>query len=294
MFGAIEAGGTKFVCAVSDIDLNIVDSIEIPTTSPIETMEQVKTFFSQYSIDSFGIGSFGPANIDSTSKGYGSILNTPKKLWRNFNMLSYLKERFNVPFVFNTDVNVAALGEAKFGAEDNLNNCIYVTIGTGIGVGVYKDGKMLQGLSHPEMGHFIVNRHPNDDFNGICPFHQTCLEGMASGPAIEKRWDKKAVLLKDEKEVWEIEGYYIAQALYMYILTLSPEKIILGGGVMKQRQLLPIIHTHLKKFNNGYLTFPELGEDIANYITTSNIDGKSAIMGCLYLAKEKWKQMSKG
>ena len=189
--------------------------------------------------------------------------------------------------VFDTDVNIAALGEAKFGAAQDVDSCIYITIGTGIGVGAVNNGKMLHGISHPEMGHVTVRRHPDDHFEGDCLFHRDCLEGLASGPAIEKRWDQTAVLLEGRPEVWEIEGYYIAQALMTYILTLSPERIILGGGVMRQRQLLPVIYKHLQAMNNHYLAFPQLEDQIADYIVTPGIEGLSAIKGAFY-----WRRVS--
>ncbi|MBO0994914.1 ROK family protein [Bacillus sp. SD088] len=287
MLAAIEAGGTKFVCAIGDIDYNVIDIIEIPTTTPTETMGEVKAFFNQYEIKSMAIGTFGPADINRNSSKYGCITTTPKQYWRNFNMLGYLQEFLSIPIVFNTDVNIAAVGEAKFGASQNVKNSIYVTIGTGIGVGAIVDGQMLQGLSHSEMGHVIVRRHPQDSYAGCCPFHKDCLEGMASGPAIEKRWNQKAVLLEENDDVWEIEGYYIAQALMTYILTLSPEKIILGGGVMKQRQLLPVILKYVQQFNNHYLSFSQLEDNIDEYIVTPGIEGYSAIKGAFYLAKRK-------
>ncbi|MEK3889330.1 ROK family protein [Bacillus sp. FSL K6-3431] len=286
MLGAIEAGGTKFVCAVGDINFNIVDIVEIPTAFPAETMKEVKSFFKQYNIQALGVGSFGPANINPQSANYGCITTTPKEQWQYFNIISSLKDCFDVPMIFDTDVNIAALGEAMFGAAQNVNSCIYVTIGTGIGVGAVINGKMLQGISHPEMGHICVKRHPKDPFAGSCPFHRDCLEGLASGPSIEKRWNQKAVLLGNKSEVWDIQGYYIAQALMTYILTLSPEKIILGGGVMKQRQVLPVIYKYLKSFNNHYLSFPQLEDQMEDYIVTPGVEGLSAIKGAFYLAKD--------
>jgi len=285
LLGAIEAGGTKFICAVGDMDLNVIELIEIPTTTPGETMEKVQEFFQQFEIQALGVGSFGPANINHNSPSYGCITTTPKVKWQHFNILSSLKEYLDVPMVFDTDVNIAALGEAKFGAAQDVESCIYITIGTGIGVGAVNNGKMLHGISHPEMGHVTVRRHPDDHFEGDCLFHRDCLEGLASGPAIEKRWDQKAVLLEGRPEVWEIEGYYIAQALMTYILTLSPERIILGGGVMRQRQLLPVIYKHLQAMNNHYLAFPQLEDQISDYIVTPGIEGFSAIKGAFYLAK---------
>lgn len=287
MLGAIEAGGTKFVCAVGDMDYNVVDLIELPTTTPEETMDKVKNFFKEYNVSAMGIGSFGPAEIRPNSPKYGCITTTPKTKWKNFNILDSIKDSINVPMVFHTDVTMAALGEAKFGAGQGVSNCIYITIGTGIGVGAVINGQLLQGMSHPEMGHVFVKRHPTDDFIGVCPYHQDCLEGLASGPAIEKRWNKKANLLAENEEVWEMEGYYIAQALITYILTLSPEKIILGGGVLKQRQLLPIIYKHVKELNKGYVAFEQLEDRISDYIVTPGIEGLSAIKGGFYAAKNK-------
>jgi fructokinase len=232
-----------------------------------------------------GIGSFGPVDIRVDSPNYGCITTTPKVKWRNFNMVDSLKEMMEVPMVFQTDVTMAALGEAKFGAAKGLSNCIYITIGTGIGAGAIINGQFLEGLSHPEMGHILVQKHPDDSFAGVCPIHHDCLEGLAAGPAIEKRWGKKGNLLADNDAVWELEGYYIAQALMNYILTLSPEKIIIGGGVIKQRQLLPIIYKYVKEFNKGYIAFDQLEAGIADYIVTPGIEGFSAIKGGFYAAK---------
>lgn len=285
MLGAIEAGGTKIVCAVGDTDYHVVELVEIPTTSPKETMDKVKRFFEKYDISAMGIGSFGPAEIRPESPNYGSITTTPKIKWRNFNMLDSLKEKLDIPMVFQTDVTMAALGETKFGAAQGLSNCIYITVGTGIGAGAIINEQFLEGMSHPEMGHILVKRHPDDSFTGVCPYHQDCLEGMASGPAIEQRWNEKGHLLAENEAVWELEGYYIAQALMNYILTLSPEKIILGGGVMKQRQLLPIIYKHIKTLNKGYVAFDQLEDGIADYIVTPGIEGLSAIKGGFYAAK---------
>lgn len=289
MLGAIEAGGTKFVCAVGDQNYDVVDLVELPTTTPEETMKHVKDFFKQYDVSAMGIGSFGPAEIQTQSPNYGCITTTPKIKWRNFNILDSLKETMEVPMVFQTDVTMAALGEAKFGAAEGLSNCIYITIGTGIGAGAIINGQFLEGMSHPEMGHILVQTHPDDLFAGVCPYHQDCLEGLASGPAIEKRWGQKAHLLAENEAVWELEGYYIAQALMNYILTLSSEKIILGGGVMKQRQLLPIIYKHVKALNKGYVAFDQLEDGIADYIVTPGMEGLSAIKGGFYAAKNMQK-----
>lgn len=175
-------------------------------------------------MEAIGIGSFGPIDVDNNSPTYGNITTTPKLAWRDYPLLNALKKEFSIPMGFNTDVNIAALGEAVLGAAKGLDSCLYITVGTGIGAGAIVQGELLQGLTHPEMGHILVRRHPEDNYKGRCPYHGDCLEGLAAGPAIEERWGKKAIELSDNDKVWEIEGYYIAQALMQYILILSPKK----------------------------------------------------------------------
>ena len=240
-YGAIEAGGTKFVCAVSNEKLEILERISLPTTTPDETMKNVFEFFDKYDLDAIGVGSFGPIDVNKKSKTYGYITTTPKLAWANYNFVGALKDRYNIPIGWTTDVNAAALGELKKGAAVGLQSCIYLTVGTGIGGGAMINGQFLEGYGHPEMGHILIRMHPNDQFKGICPYHKNCLEGVASGPAIEDRWGKKAYELVDNEEVWKIEAFYLAQALMTYTLTINPERIVLGGGVMKQRQLFHYI-----------------------------------------------------
>ncbi|KAF0819674.1 MULTISPECIES: ROK family protein [unclassified Cytobacillus] len=281
MLGAIEAGGTKFVCAVGDETGVIEHSIQIPTTVPEETMTRVIEFFKQFDIESIGIGSFGPIDVNPDSQTYGCITSTPKMEWRNYPFLQVIKEAFGVPAGFNTDVNAAALGEATLGAAKGLDSCLYITVGTGIGAGAVVQGNLLQGHSHPEMGHILVRRHPNDAYNGKCPYHADCLEGLAAGPAIEERWGDKGVNLADRKEVWDLEGYYIAQALMQYILILSPKKIILGGGVMNQSQVFSSIYKYLPELLKEYVSLPELSD----YIVSPGLGDRAGITGSLLLAK---------
>lgn len=283
MLGAIEAGGTKFVCAVSDEELIIQDRVTVPTTQPEETMQNVYDFFDQYELDSIGIGSFGPIGVNKHSESYGFITTTPKIAWQNVNFVGLIKERYEIPVGWTTDVNAAALGELKKGAAQGKSSCIYLTVGTGIGGGAVIDGKPLEGFGHPEMGHLLVKMYEQDTYEGFCPFHENCLEGLAAGPAIEKRYGKKAQDLADNKEVWEIEAYYLAQALVSYTLILSPEKIILGGGVMKQKQLYPLIRQEFKKLLNGYVEIPDLNE----YIVSPGLGDDAGITGSLILAKNE-------
>ncbi|WP_449620876.1 ROK family protein [Robertmurraya sp. Marseille-Q9965] len=282
MLGAIEAGGTKFVCAIGDAQGNIIERIQIPTTVPEETMEEVINFFQKYPIKSIGIGSFGPIDVNVESPTYGYITSTPKTAWKNYPFVQAIRQAFDIPVGFNTDVNAAALGEAKLGAAKGLDSCLYITVGTGIGAGAVVQGKLLQGLTHPEMGHILVRRHPEDHYVGKCPYHKDCLEGLAAGPGIEERWGEKGIQLAVREEVWDLEGYYIAQALMQYILILSPKKIILGGGVMKQRQVFSYIHKHLAELVKGYVQLPELSD----YIVSPELGDNAGITGSLMLAQE--------
>lgn len=284
MLGAIEAGGTKFVCAVGDEQGTIIDRVQIPTTLPEETIPKVIEFFRKHPVKAIGIGSFGPIDVNRESASYGNVTSTPKVGWKDYPFVQAIKEAIPVPVGFNTDVNAAALGEATFGAAKGLDSCLYITVGTGIGAGAVVQGKLLQGLSHPEMGHILIRRHEDDVYEGKCPYHKDCLEGLAAGPAIEARWGVKGDQLVDKGEVWEMEGYYIAQALMQYIVIISPKKIILGGGVMKQKQIFPIIYKHLEKMINGYVDLPPL-ED---YIVSPGLGDNAGITGSLMLAQEAY------
>lgn len=286
MFGAIEAGGTKFVCAVGDEKCHIIDRIKIPTTVPEETMAQAVAFFKKYELQAIGIGSFGPIDINRESTTYGTITSTPKLPWRNYPFVQFMKEAISVPIGFNTDVNAAALGEAIHGAAKGLDSCLYITVGTGIGAGAVVQGQLLQGLSHPEMGHIFVRQHPNDSYPGKCPYHGNCLEGLAAGPAIEERWGANGSNLVDRQEVWELEGYYIAQALMQYILILSPKRIILGGGVMSQKQVFASIYKYLPELVGDYVTLPELTE----YIVSPGMGDDAGITGALLLAHQAFNE----
>ena len=280
---AIEAGGTKFICGIGNEKGEIFEKISIPTTVPEETMKKVIEYFKEKEFEAMGIGSFGPIDPVKSSETYGCISKTPKPHWSDYNIVGELKKNFNVPMEFDTDVNGAALGESLWGAGKGLNNVMYITVGTGIGAGAVVNGKMLQGLTHPEMGHISIKRNENDKYKGKCPFHSDCLEGLASGPAIEERWGEKGYNLEDKNEVWELEAYYLAQALVNYILILSPERIIMGGGVMKQKHMFPLIRKNVKEFLNGYVHKKEILEDIDNYIVYPGLEENSGLIGSLAL-----------
>ena len=282
---AIEAGGTKFICGIGNEEGEIFDKISIPTTTPSETMKSVIEYFKEKEFEAMGVGSFGPIDPIKNSETYGYLTKTPKPYWSDYNILGELKKHFNVPTEFDTDVNSAALGETLWGAGKGLSNVMYITVGTGIGAGAVINGKMLQGLSHPEMGHIFIKRHKNDFYSGRCPFHNDCLEGLAAGPAIEERWGDKAYNLEDKNEVWELEAYYLSQALINYILILSPQKIIMGGGVMKQNHLFPLIRKMVKETLNNYVYKKEILENIDEYIVYPDLKENAGLIGSLALGR---------
>ncbi|WP_426454902.1 ROK family protein [Paenibacillus sp. S-38] len=287
--GAIEAGGTKFVCGIGNETGFIEDRISFPTEHPEETIKNVITYFSDKNVRAIGIGTFGPINVDPKSPFYGYITTTPKPGWSNYDFLGVLKQTFNVPFGWDTDVNAAAFGEAKWGAAQGLDSCVYYTIGTGIGLGVYIEGQLVHGLVHPEGGHILVRRHGEDNFEGICPYHKDCLEGMAAGPAIERRWHMKGNELDATHPAWELEAFYIAQSVSTTILMLSPKKIILGGGVMHQEQLFPLIRSYVQQNLNGYISDTALFDDINSYIVAPVLGDNAGLCGALALGVESLK-----
>ena len=277
--GAIEGGGTKFVCGIGTPDGHILETITIPTTMPEQTLGHVMQYFMQHEVESIGFGSFGPVEIDPRKPLYGNMMDTPKPHWSGFPMMGYLRTELSAPIVLTTDVNSAALGEATWGAAAGLDNCLYMTVGTGIGAGAIVNGQILHGFMHPEMGHLLVRRHPDDAFAGICPFHQDCLEGLASGPAIEARYGIKAQKLEQDHIVWEHVAYYIAQAIVNIALVIAPKKVVIGGGVMKQPHLLPRIRRQAKRLMSGYMQLEE------QWIVTPKLGEYSAIKGALALAR---------
>ena len=283
LYGSIEAGGTKFVCAVGNEALEIVERVSFPTTVPEETMALVIEFFNKHKEElvAIGVGSFGPIDIHQDSETYGYITSTPKLAWQNYDFVGTLKESFNIPVAWTTDVNAAAYGEYVFGNGKGLSSVVYYTIGTGVGGGALQEGRFIEGFSHPEMGHMLVVPHPDDTFEGSCPFHGNCLEGMAAGPAVEKRNGRKGQDIPDDDPFWEIEAYYIAQCAYNTTLMLSPDVIIFGGGVMKQRHMVEKVHQAFAKLLNGYVKTPDLDK----YIVTPALEDNAGTLGCLALAR---------
>jgi fructokinase len=291
MFGGIEGGGTKFVCAVGTGPDNIQREARFPTTTPVETLDRVIDFFKQTEQDfgrlfALGFASFGPIDPNPASPTFGYILPTPKPGWSNANVLGMLKSAFDIPMAFDLDVNGAALGEGRWGAAQGLDTFIYLTVGTGIGGGVMANGKLLHGLLCPEMGHIMIpHDRARDPFEGGCPFHKDCFEGLASGPALEKRWGQKAETLPPEHPAWELEAHYIALALANYIYTLSPQRIVIGGGVGGKERLLPSIRKNVQELLNGYVQSPAITKNIDEYIIPPALGGRAGMLGAIALAQ---------
>ncbi len=283
MFGAIEAGGTKMVCGIGTGTGEIIRHTSIPTTTPEETMARIFQFFAGESIEALGVGTFGPVDLDPESDTYGHITTTPKVKWANYPLYDTLKSHFGVPVILDTDVNGAAFGEMKFGGAKDVSSCVYMTVGTGIGAGAVIDGELVHGMGHPEMGHILVRRHPSDDSNGVCPYHGDCLEGLASGPAIEARSGIKGHLLDETDETWDIEADYLAQALMNFALIIAPQRIILGGGVMKQQHVFPKVREAFKEKLNGYIQ-NQYVDNVETYIVPPTLGDFAGLKGALALA----------
>jgi fructokinase len=291
MFGGIEGGGTKFVCVVGTSPEDIRREERFPTTTPAETLERAVAFFKQAEADfgkisALGIACFGPLDPNPASATFGRILPTTKPGWSYAGVVGRCKAAFDIPIAFDTDVNGAALGEWKWGAARGLDTFLYLTIGTGVGGGALVNGKLVHGLIHPEMGHLhLPHDRERDPFEGICTFHRDCFEGLASGPAIEKRWGQKAETLPPDHPAWDLEAHYIALALANYIFTLSPQRIIIGGGVSSQGFLFPLIRRKVVDILNSYVQSPAVGEAIAEYIVPPGLGARSGMLGALAMAQ---------
>jgi fructokinase len=290
LYGGIEAGGTKFVCAVGLGPGQIFAEERFPTTTPGETFKRVLNFFQQQSygsISSIGIASFGPLDPRVRSQTYGFITATPKPGWSDTDFVGPIRDALKVPVGFDTDVNVAALGEGRWGAGQDLDTFLYLTVGTGIGGGGLVNGAMMHGLIHPEMGHIrIPHDLDRDPFPGNCPFHGDCLEGLANGPALEARWGSRAETLPVDHPAWELEAQYLALAMVNFICILSPQRIILGGGVMEQRQLFPLVRNNVLSLLNDYVQSPNLLDGIDGYIVPPALGNRAGVLGAIALAMD--------
>ena len=259
---------------------------DVPTTTPAEeTLGRVTDFFERYDLKALGIASFGPIELRRGASKYGYITSTPKPGWKNVDVAQRLQRTFGVPTGFDTDVNASALAEVSYGAARGRSDAVYITVGTGIGGGAVINGEMLHGLLHPEMGHVPVPRHSRDDYPGYCTFHGDCLEGMASGAAIQDRWKTRPEALPPDHEAWEFEAYYLARGICAMVYTLSPQVIICGGGVMGQRQLLPLIRHQVVGMLHGYVQSEEIIDKIDSFIVEPGLGRRSGVVGALELAE---------
>lgn len=289
LLGGIEAGGTKFVCAVGRGPGELVAETRFPTTTPGETVARAVDFLrraaGEETLAAVGIGSFGPIDPDPRSATFGRITSTPKPGWADTDLAGAVARALGVPVGFDTDVNAAALGEHRWGAARGLDSFVYLTVGTGIGGGAMVDGRLVHGLLHPEMGHLLIASRQDDDFPGVCPFHGACLEGLASGPALEKRWGRPAESLPDEHPAWELEAHYLALGLANIICVLSPQRIVLGGGVMARKHLFPAIREKLSALLNGYVEAPAITLNNDEFIQPPGLGHRSGVLGAIALAE---------
>ena len=285
-YGALEAGGTKMVLSHMKENGAMLCRETIPTTTPEETMPRMLAFFREHPIDALGVACFGPLDLNPKSETYGSITATPKLAWRDYPIMTAFRDALNIPVAIDTDVNAAALAESQLGAGRGLSSCLYVTVGTGIGGGLIVHGKPVHGLVHPELGHQLLTPHPDDPApDGFCPYHKHCLEGLAAGPAIEKRWGKPGSELPANHPAWELETEYLAQMCHNAIMSFSPERIILGGGVMQQSFLFTLIREKTLRLLGGYVVSPEVEDRLINYIVKPGLGVHSGVMGAWLLAR---------
>ena len=292
LFGGIEAGGTKIVCAVGTGPDDLRAETRFPTTKPDEVLDRIVGFFQEQQRSSplaaIGIGSFGPVSLTPGRPDYGHITSTPKPGWRNTDLAGTVERALGVPVGFDTDVNVAALGEWRWGAAEGLDTFLYLTIGTGVGGGGLSNGRMMHGLLHPEMGHILIpHDRQADPFPGNCPFHGDCLEGLTSGPSMKARWGVPGEELPPQHAAWALEAHYLALACANFICTLSPQRIILGGGVMSQPYLFPLIRREIPTLLAGYIQVPEITtNEIETYVVPPGLGSRSGVLGAIALAEQ--------
>jgi fructokinase len=290
LFGAVEAGGTKFVCAIGDQSGKIHAEARIPTIDAGSTLAAVRDFLDAQQracgrLTAIGVACFGPLILDKSSAKYGFIGNTPKAGWSDIDVAGMLAREFACPVGFDTDVNAAALAEHRWGAARGAKNMVYLTVGTGIGGGVLVDGTPLHGLLHPEIGHIHPRRHPLDvNFRGVCPFHGDCLEGLASGPAILARCGADLAHLDADHPQWQMQADYLGQLCAQLVLTLSPQRIVLGGGVMTQMRLFPVIRERMLHWLGGYIDRSELLAGSDRYVVPPALGTRAGVLGGLCLA----------
>lgn len=286
VYGGIETGGSKWRCAVGTGPDDVRAAVTIPTTTPADTISAAVAFFEREGpVEAIGIGSFGPIDRRVGSPTWGYVTMTPKPGWANTDVGQEVRRRLSVRVAFDTDVNAAALGEWRWGAAQGLDTFCYITVGTGIGGGAVVNGKLVHGLVHPEFGHMrIPHDRDADPFHGACPYHGDCWEGLASGRAIEARWGKPAVDVTEDA-AWGLEAWYLALGLVSVICVLSPQRVVIGGGVMNRPGLLEGVHREIVELMNGYLASPVLGDGISTFVARPALGPRAGVLGALALAE---------
>lgn len=279
-YGGVEGGGTTFVCGVGTgpDDLTIET---IATTEPEATLGAAADFLADHDIAAAGIATFGPLDLDPTSPSFGSVTAGAKPAWEGYDVAAAF-EALGVPFAIDTDVNGAAIGEGRWGAAQGLDTFVYVTVGTGIGGGGLMNGAPMHGRSHPEMGHVRVPRRADDSYPGACPYHGDCLEGLAAGPAIAARWGVAVEDLGDDLDAARaLEAFYLGTAMANLTVTLSPQRIVLGGGVLGMPGLLDATRVAMIDSLAGYVTV-----DPDTYLVAPSLPGRSGVLGAIAMAMD--------
>lgn len=290
LLGGIEAGGTKFVCAVGTGPDDVRAEARIPTTTPDETLARVLAFFREQArgtpLAALGLATFGPVDLDPRSPTFGFITSTPKPGWVHTDLAGSLGRGLGLPVAVDTDVNGAALAEHRWGTLRGCDPAVYVTVGTGVGGGAVVNGKTVHGAVHPEMGHLRVpHDRARDPFPGVCAYHGDCLEGLASAPAMRSRWSVDPETLSADHPGWELEASYLALGLASVVAVLSPQRIVLGGGLMRAPGLLPRVRERLVALIGGYLRSPSL-DDIEGYVAASSLGERAGVLGAIALAQD--------
>jgi fructokinase len=290
LWGGVEAGGTKVVCAVGTGPDDLRADVRIPTTTPDETIGRIVQFFRKYQenepLASIGIATFGPVDSNPNSPSFGHVTTTPKPGWAHTDIAGIIHRELGLPVGFDTDVNAAALAEHKWGAARGIDNFVYLTVGTGIGGAAMVAATLIHGLSHPEMGHIrIPHDRAADPFVGSCPYHGDCLEGLACGPALEARWGQPANTLPVDHPAWPLEAEYLASGLTSLICILLPQRIIMGGGIMQQPRIFPLVRQRVQAMLAGYLQVPMILEQIDDYIVAPGLGARSGVLGAIALAQ---------
>ena len=291
-FAGIELGGTKVVCGLATLDGRVCERVEIETQAPDQTLPAIRNELEAFEtrngrFSSLGIGTFGPVRLDPAAADFGRIGQTPKSAWRDFNLYEYFVDWLTVPVFLDTDTTAAAYGEAAWGAAVGCDSVVYITVGTGIGAGVLINGSPVHGLLHPEAGHIRVPSAPGDDFKGACSYHNDCVEGMAAGAAIVQRWGKKLCQLPSDHAAYAQTAHYLSHLVTNMILFLSPQKIVMGGGVMSNPGLFPLIRNQVQELLNGYIAVHQIEHNIDDLIVPPDLGDDAGLLGAVAMAMSR-------